>query len=340
MKKYLTLLLLFISCFSGSLSAQTAPWARLGSGARGIGAGNAGASSPEDGMYALYNPALIATNVASRVELTSGALPFGMRWNQAFATLHLPPKAAVQFGLIQTGVQDIDLRSPSGYQDGTVSTNEMMFFGSFGVALSNSVQGGVSFKFYRSRLHPDVDPATATSIDAGLLARISPRISAGVTVRDLIGAYRWNTQSFYGDETAAARSFNLPRSIVLSLTGSITPLTSVSAEFQTVSWNSNRFEPNELASLSSALFIETTGETRVNTSRFGLRHTFNERFTLRTGIEMQPETPEEIRFSAGFSLNLPYDRYRPAIDYALVRPPHGIGVMHLFTLRFSWNNPE
>ena len=39
--------------------------------------------------------------------------------------------------------------------------------------------------------------------------------------------------------------------------------------------------------------------------------------------------------SAGFSINLPFDRFSPSIDYAFVREPYGVANMHVFAIRMN-----
>jgi hypothetical protein len=319
------------------LSGQAAPWSRLGAGARGMAAGNAAAAAPGDGIYALYNPAHAGFVISSNVEVTSGIMPFGMRWNTVSGSFRLPPSAGLQIGLMHNGVPDIDLRTPSGYPSGTATTSEFLVFGTFGVALSDNVHGGVSFKGYRSRLHPEVDPATATSLDVGLLAKLTKQVQFALAVHDIIGDFRWRTQSFYGEETAADRKFDIPMRFTAALALEFQPGRVASVEIQTAQWNGDAFFVPEPFPGFNRSVEEHTVKVRSTLLRAAYRHRFDDRITARAGLASLPDDPGALQLSGGFSIELPFDRYNPAIDYAAVRSPYGLGLMHIFSLRFLWN---
>lgn len=335
--KTTALIFSFLVLQAGWCFAQPAAWSRLGTGARGMGSANAAASSTFDGRYSLYNPALVAGSEHFNAELTSAAMPFGMQWNLVQMSAPLPPTAGFAFGIMHAGVRDIDARSVSGYPDGTLETNEFMIFSSFGIRFSPDMSGGVNVKVFRSSLHQSVDPASAFALDAGLLFRISERMALSFSAHDLLGSFKWKTGAFYGDETAPERIENLPLTLKTGLTWEHNG-SSISGELMRIAFEGETIETavSDFPGFS-VLFTENAAKSATTIARLGIRRQIHERLIIRGGVQQLISHPNRPDISAGASFLLPYDRFKPAIDYALVRPAYQPGFMHIFSFRWKWN---
>ncbi len=324
--------------------AQTGGFAgaytRMGFGPRGMAMGNTIGSVPEQGIYGHYNPALAAFVQGHQVDLSVAAMSFDRSLNSLDLTLRLPPKAGLQVGLLDSHVGKIDGRSQSGYHTDYFSTREIQAFAAFGINISNKIEAGIGLKLNYADFYSGVNASTSTGIDLGLLYQPVAHLRLGFALQDLLASYHWDTTGLYGDNTGKLTKDEFPTR--LRFDGSYRLLGSrliLAAEYE-LRIQSSRISSTAIDTTISAVPTEYRVSSVVHTSssqlRFGVAYRIHPRITLRGGWQiLDLKHPGYSRQpSLGFSVNLPFDRFHPSIDYAFIREPDGVANMHVFALRF------
>jgi len=336
------LLLFILITFAGnSAYAQAGGFAgeftRIGFGPRGMAMGNAMIAVSDEGSYAYYNPALAAHPSPNgvQIDISTFLMEFDRQIHNVNAQFRLSPTASFNFGLINARVSDIDGRTQSGFHTESLSTDEYQLLSNFGLRISENIWGGIGFKINFADLNEDVTTNTAVGIDLGLYAYIFDGFTAGFAIQDLFTSYDTNTENLFGDNAGNSNQ-NFPTRFKIG--AAYRPLTKllVSSEYEI------RSQSSEVVRSAVELFegIPTviTRRENVNTSsqflRFGSRYLIHESITLRSGLQLiDLEFETETIFSAGFSLHLPFDKFKPSIDYAFYREPNNISNIHVFALR-------
>src|SRR5262249_2080043 len=131
MKFSVVLVLVLLLSSTGAL-AQSAgsagAFVRMGSGARGMGMGNAMTAVNTGDIQTYYNPALAAFADGRTVGATFGLLSLDRYLNFVNYVQPIHPTAGVSFGIINAGVRNIDGRDADGEKSGDLSTFENQIF--------------------------------------------------------------------------------------------------------------------------------------------------------------------------------------------------------------------
>ena len=149
MRYFFSILVILVAFGPAVAHAQeAAPFARMGFGARGIGLSNAQVADAFGEASPYYNPALAPAVARQSLAATAAYLSMDRRLEFVQFAAPLRPIAGVAGGLIHAGVQDIDGRDASGRHTGTFSTDEYVFFLSFGVRVHERVTLGTGLQVF------------------------------------------------------------------------------------------------------------------------------------------------------------------------------------------------
>ena len=317
-KIYIGILFLFLG-FAFAATAQTGgsagAFSRIGFGPRGMAMGNTLSSVTSEGIYSYYNPALAArAQTGNQVDLSTAAMSFDRSFNTATGTFRLPPSAGISISLINANVSGIDGRSTDGYNTGSLQTHEYQVASAMGIAISSKFSAGIGLKYYIADFHTELSSASTLGLDIGALYTISKDWQLGLTVRDLLASYSWDSSTLFGDESSG-RTDNFPTQYRLG------------ASFSGIS--------DLLISIDGG---QTVFENQTaNNLRLGSSYQLHERITIRAGWQINElASPKKSSHgSAGFSVHLPFDLLAPSIDYVFVQEGNNISYMHSFGLRLN-----
>lgn len=210
--------LLIIESFAqpktSQISSLPGAFSRLGFSARGMAMGNAMTSITQGSVNPYYNPALNPFINDNSIQLGYSFLSLDRKLNfvqisKSFIqykrdsygnkTDEIYSKAGVTFGLINSGVDNIDGRDNSGLQTKTYSTSENLFFLSVGINPSEKFSVGVTAKYYHYSLF-DKMTSTAVGFDLGFIYKIFDNLSLAGFIGDLNSKYRWDSTPLYAEE--------------------------------------------------------------------------------------------------------------------------------------------
>lgn len=321
-------------------------FSRMGLGARSLAlpsqvADLSGHASP------YLNPALAPFQPAQGVELSAGLLSFDRTWEAVQVAAPLRPASGFAGGVVHGGVDNIDGRDASGYPvdaptaDGTYSADEYAFFAAFGTRFSDAVSAGLGLRLYRTRLLEDVQAPTAIGVSAGLTARLSPRLAAGIAVDDLFARYEWNESGpvsasetdYFPVRVRAGGAYGVgafesgrPRGVLLA----------------EVEWSVQPAEATRPGGVETIGTEPSAREARLDLTladvqaRAGGELWLTEAFAARVGIDrVGAGEAGELRPSAGFGLQQRFEELDVRVDYAAVLEPFGTGIMHMATVRLG-----
>src|ERR1041385_9240477 len=113
------------------IAGSAGSFARMGSGARGMGMGNAMTAVNFGDLQTYYNPALAAFSDSRTAGATFGLLSLDRYLNFVSYVQPIHPTAGISFGIINAGVRNIDGRDADGEKTGDLSTFENQFFLAF-----------------------------------------------------------------------------------------------------------------------------------------------------------------------------------------------------------------
>jgi hypothetical protein len=315
---YIGIFFVLWGCTSAAI-AQTGgaagAFSRIGFGPRGMAMGNALSSVTSEGIYSYYNPALAANvQTGNQVDLSTAAMSFDRSFNTASGTFRLPPSAGISLSIINANVSGIDGRSTDGYDTGSFQTHEYQVASAMGIAISSKFSAGIGLKYYIADYHTELSSASTLGLDLGALYTISDNWQLGVTVRDLLASYSWDSSTLYNDESSG-RTDDFPTQY------------RIGASFSGISGLLISLEGGQ------AVFENQTA----NNLRLGSSYQLHERVTIRAGWQVDKlSSPQESSHgSAGFSLHLPFNLLTPSIDYAFVQERNNSSYMHSFGLRLN-----
>lgn len=319
-------------------------FARMGLGARSVAlpsqvADLTGRASP------YLNPALAPFQPSQGVELSAGLLAFDRTWEAVQVAAPLRPRSGFAAGVVHGGIENIDGRDASGEPvdartaDGTFATDEYAFFAAFGTRFTEAVSGGVGLRLYRNELLQGLRAPTAIGVSAGLTARLSGRLAAGLVVDDLFARYEW------GASGAASATDYFPVRLRGGGTYAVGALPDGRARALLAAEVEAAFQPAETTRPSGVEVIgtdpvarDTTLEVRLGDvqARLGAEVWLAEPFALRLGVDrVGAGAAGELRPSVGFGLQQRFGELDTRIDYAAVLEPFGTGVMHMATVRLG-----
>jgi hypothetical protein len=302
------MLLMFFNTAPAQTAGSAGAFARMGSGARGMGMGNAMTAVISGEIQSYYNPALAAFTDQRSAGATFGILSLDRHLNFLNYAQPIRPTAGISFGLINAGVSNIDGRDADGQQTGDLSTSENQVFLAFSNRLDPRVGIGVAVKLYHSKLYDQVS-STTLGFDLGLCVLVSDDISLGAAVQDLGSKYKWDTQAIY-DQNGKSTEDKFPNLRRIAIAYRL-PANSgvISAEFENSSLHTN-------------------------VVRIGAEYTPLENFALRGGIDRLDfgDNATGAKPTFGFSVRNAFIDWTPSLTYAYVFEsfaPHG---MHIITL--------
>ncbi|MBW7887270.1 MAG: hypothetical protein H3C35_02785 [Bacteroidetes bacterium] len=305
------LVFIFTASSYGQLSGTAGAFSRVGFGARGMGMGNALTAVSNGELPGYYNSASPSVITHSSGALSFGILSLDRSLNTIYYAQPIDTTAGLAVGIINSGVTNIDGRDADGYHTENYSVSENQFSFSFSKRF-NKLSLGITSKIYYYKLFKNLS-STAVGIDIGALYRITPRLTAGIVVKDLMAKYKWDTSSeeLYG---------------------------------QNGNSTTERFPQLKIAGLSY-LFGDHLGiisgeiefsDNAVKILRSGIEIYLLDILTLRAGIDgwnMNDKTSAHPSF--GFSILIPEISYKPAVHYAYVVEPYNVFAMHCISLSVS-----
>ena len=221
MKFKLTSVLLFLISIeifaqpkTSQISSLPGAFSRMGFGARGMAMGNAMTSNIDGSVNVIYNPALNPFVDDNLIQLGFTFLSLDRKLNfvqlsksftqykrdfEGNKTSEVHSKAGVTFGLINSGVDNIDGRDNSGLKTKTYSTSENLFFLSVGISPSDKLSFGVTARYYYYSLYDKIK-SDAVGFDFGMIYKLMDELTLGLYIGDLNSKYRWDSTPIYGED--------------------------------------------------------------------------------------------------------------------------------------------
>lgn len=322
----------------GAARAQQAgAFARMGFAARGMALGNALVADRDGGAASYYNPALAAYG-DREVEAAFALLRADRELQFIRFRSPLPPRAGIAGGLIHAGVEEIDGRDESGYHTRTYSTDEFAGSVDFGLRFGDRFGAGIGLRVYRSSLVPEIPAANSLGLRAGLLARVTERITAGLVVDDLLAGYQWDSSSLYEqDGTRVSDSF--PLRLRLGASGRFVEDDLHLHLAYAPDWVRAEQPVREVRLVGGV----PRGVTRMRAVsdwqgswRAGAEWRAASSFWVRAGISgVRWSAPRPVKPSAGFSIRESVRDLPLRIAYAAVLEPYVSVPVHVVSLRFE-----
>lgn len=341
LSKYSLLLVLLFALNGENLIAQNGGFAgastRVGFGPRALSMANAFTATTSEGIYPYYNPALVAEPYGfKQFDLSVSSLEFDRVYQTIGTNFRLPPNAGISFGIVRTGVKDIDERSLSGYPLGNFDVAEYQFFSAFGVKFSSKFNAGISFKLNYANYHNELPAVSSVGVDLGMIYKISEHLNFGFSVQDMFANYTWNSADLYGSSQSRNVVNTFPTRFKWGLSYQGNYFT-IASEFEVQSYLSEVTTKEVfIEGASTPTILESFDDISTSSGIFRLGGSWkaHERFSIRGGYKiMDTTTLDSGSFSTGFSVYLPFDTFSPSIDYAFVIEPYNVANMHVFALR-------
>ena len=302
---FLIIGMFFVAGAQAQLAGLPGAFSRMGLGARGMGMGNAMTAVTTGDLTGYYNPALAAFQEQHAAGLSYGLLTLDRSLNTLFYTQSLPPSAGFSFGVINSGVKNIDGRDGDGFSTGALSTSENEFLLSFALRPSNKFAVGGSPKIYSYHLYDKINSSTF-GLDFGFLWRPNERITVGGSLRDAIAKYKWDTSDLYGQ---AGNSTTEPIPILRTLG---------------IVYHGDSY----LISAETELTNESTTLLRAGAEWIPIQE-----LTVRAGIDnWNTKQKEEASPTFGLSLHLPVEGLAPTLEYAFASEPYALSAIHTISL--------
>jgi len=315
---------------------------RIGSNARILGIGNAYSAGSRLGIYPQFNPALAAQATFNQVDMSAAVMSFDRNLASISVSFPLPPNAGLHISTVYSGVQNFDGRSPSGYPTGDFNTHDIQIAATFGLQINPKLAIGLTARFLNARYNLDIPAPTAFGADIGLRYILSENASFGFTIQDLLSEFTWDTQELYNSAGSIQTTDKVPTRFKVGYERTIPSLDLVvytEAEQRVTS--SQVYEAITMIDQGRPVNrVQVTNESyATQILRIGTQWDAHERIAIRAGWQSGDLETIGIsqRFSAGFTVKLPFELYSPEIDYATMREPNGISWMHLFSIRLHIN---
>lgn len=290
------------------IAGSAGAFARMGSGARGMGMGNAMTGVTSGDIQTYYNPSLAAFVEYRSAGVTFGVLSLDRSLNFVNYTQPIHPTAGISFGIINAGVKNIDGRDADGEKTGDLTTFENQFYLAFSNRVSDRVSLGVAVKLYYSKLYDQVT-STTVGFDVGFSAQVTDELSIGGAIQDLNSKYTWDTKVIY-DQNGKTTTDKFPS------------LRRIGAAFRL---------PSNLG-LISAEFENSSQQT--NVFRAGAEYYIGEYLTLRAGIDRIDPSSDATgaKPALGFTIRNSFIGMTPSVTYAYVFESFAPQGMHIITL--------
>ncbi|HLX11408.1 MAG TPA: hypothetical protein VKS81_01220 [Bacteroidota bacterium] len=281
---------------------------RLGFGSRGMGLGNAMTAVTTGAIQTYYNPALAAFSDGRYASATFSILSLDRSLNFLSYTQAVKPTAGISFGIINSGVSNIDGRDADGNPTGPLSTMEDEAYLAFANRMTPNFSLGVAVKLLYAKLYDKIS-TTNVGFDIGLCYIVVPDISVGATIQDLGSKYTWDTTPIY-DTDGRTTTDNFPT------------LRRIGVAYSTPAKNG----------LVSVEFENSSEST--NLIRFGGEYYFVENFGVRAGLDrwMFGSEAAGAKPSFGFTVKNPVGSWVPTVTYAFVVEPFTSHGEHIITI--------
>lgn len=304
------LLLIFGTAVSDAQLAGTpGAFARMGFGARGMGLGNAMTAVRTGENSGFYNPAAVAQLKNQHASIAYSTLSLDRSLNSLFFSSPIDTNAGIAFGVLNSGVSDIDGRDNDGFKTETYSISENQFFLSFALRI-RKMTIGLTTKMYYFSLFEKLN-STAVGFDAGFILPLSQNLTLAAAVKDLNAHYRWETSDLYG-QFGNSTIDKFPTRQVVGLS----------------------YQFNDLGALVSAEYEHSNKGTDL--IRIGGEISPIEMLTLRAGVDgWDLSTPDMAHPSFGFTLRTDYSEWKPSLNYAYVLEPYGLFTIHVISISVS-----
>jgi len=311
--KLLFLTTIFI-CFASTiataqLEGTAGAFSRMGFGARGMGMGNAMSAVKTGENSGYYNPAAVALLEQRTASLSYGILAVDRSLNTLFYSMPLDTNAGLAFGIINSGVSNIDGRDNDGYRTELYSTSENQFSLSFALRI-RKITIGVTSKVYYYSLFKELS-STNLGLDFGIIYPLTTNITLAGTLKDVLSKYKWDTSTLYDQlGNTIAEKFPSRKSIGLSY----------------------------LLENNTGLFSAEVENSSVSTTiiRIGGEYTASETFTIRAGIDgWNIKHREQAHPTFGFTLYTDYSDWKPSFNYAYIIEPYAVSSMHVISLSIT-----
>jgi hypothetical protein len=279
---------------------------RMGFGARGMSMGNAMTAVISGDLQSYYNPAIVPFESVPIAVASYGVLSLDRKLNFLSYTSSLKPNAGFSLSVINAGVGNIDGRDLNGVHTDTYSTSENAFMFSFGIKPTSSLAIGVSAKILYYSLFEGIK-STTSGVDVGVIYLVSPEITLGAVVQDILAKYKWDTSQLYGQlGNTSTDLFPLRKRVGLSWMPNDFPVL-VSGEFE---------------SIGSALYFRAGSEMKVY-----------EGIHIRGGVDqiaLNAELPAKP--SLGISVQTKVANWTPSFQYAYIFEPFSPSGIHVLSI--------
>ncbi|GAB4129765.1 MAG: hypothetical protein Fur0015_03660 [Ignavibacteriales bacterium] len=215
-KKFFVVIILFHSViFSqgqfSELSSSPGSYSRMGFAARGKALGNSISAVTIGDLNVYYNPALSVFQQGNSFSSAYSILSLDRKLNFLSFTKRFEfgkkidstnvkrfrPTAGLSFGLINSGVTNIDERDNQGFKTGNISVTENQYFLNLALKLSQKLSIGFNAKFYYAKLYKDMT-STTLGFDFGMIYNINEYLNVALVVKDLNSKYKWDSAKIYG----------------------------------------------------------------------------------------------------------------------------------------------
>ncbi len=321
-----------------SLGQTAGAFVQRGFGPRGIAMGNAQVADAFGQGSPWYNPALSPFYADQSVEASYTFLSHDRTLEYIQFLVPMRPKAGVAAGLVHAGVSDIDGRDASGYHTDTYSTDEFGGFLSFGSRVGSKAAIGIAFRFYRSDLLPDLDPATSIGLSLGMMYQVSPDWVFGAAVDDILSRYEWDSSDLLG---SSGRKTTDKFPVRLRFGSAYRLMDShllISAEYE------SRFEElrtviQEVDVVGGAPGVFYQSEKRTLHSgsvRIGAEYQLTEIFAVRAGLDRIGDGGVSgLVPAAGFAVQQDLGDLGANFHYVFGREPHGFGSFHVIGVQLN-----
>jgi hypothetical protein len=304
------------ACVSSHAFAQLAgepgAFARMGFGARGMGMGNAMAAVTAGDIASYYNPALLPFAGGRTGSASMGILSLDRSLNFLSYSMPLPPKAGFGVSLINAGVSNIDGRDGDGVQTGALRTSENLAFLGFAISFTPQFSAGVNAKLHYYHLYTDIS-STTFGFDFGAFYKVTPDLSAALTVRNIGSRYKWDTASLYGQsgQTSEAR---------------FPSLYTVAVSYQLFDSTGTVAGEVEFSNKQSIL------------ARLGMELAIVPEFIARAGVDRLDLKDKGNGFkpSIGFTFRKSLGGWTPSVHYAFIVEPFSPSDVHIITVSVAF----
>jgi hypothetical protein len=270
--------------------------------------GNAMTAVAGGDIAGYYNPALLPWAEYRQGGASFGILSLDRTLRSLSYSQPLPPQAGISFGIINSGVSNIDGRDNDGVPTGPLKTSENQASLSFGIRTKPGLSFGVTVKFLYYHLNTELTSATI-GVDFGAYYPINSDLSVGATVRDVNSKYRWDSSKLY-DQLGQKSDDQFPH------------LYTIGAAYRLL---------DSMATLSSDLEFSNVSTIEL---RAGIEVHIVRELTLRAGIDRidLKERGNGVRPAFGFSTGIDGGSWFPSLDYAYVLEPFSPSGLHMISL--------